>query len=612
MNETISIKLARLPDSPGVYIMKNRAGDIIYIGKAKVLKNRVRSYFHSPHGHNQKTQALVSNIEDFEYIVTSSEMEALLLENTLIKQHKPFYNILLKDNNGYPYLRLDLSNPYPYLEVARKLKHDKALYFGPYLGAGMARDIQELVNDLFPLRTCKHDLVARKGKIRPCMKYHIGKCLAPCKEDVSEKDYRKVVDEAVALLKGDYHNIIEALRQKMEKASEQWDFERAAQYRDRLAQVEKIAEGQKVVLNNKAEMDIIEACLDQGYAVIVIMHVRSGRLIGTKRLEYNQVNYESKDELLTQFIMQNYSNGQLVPKEIITETKLEAAKALEDILSSLRGSKVSVSAPVRGDRHALAKMAKANAEETLAKSINRELHQRQRREAGLLQLQQVLGLSGKPERIECFDISHIQGTDTVASMVVLTNGTPDNKEYRRFKIKTVIGNDDYASMEEVITRRYRHMTADQNNGEKGFSKRPDLVVVDGGKGQLNVACKVFEQLGISIPLISLAKSEEEIFVPGQEESILLGTDSPAVQLLQTIRDEAHRFAITYHRSLRNKRGLLSQLNNIHGIGEKRRKALFKEFGTVDRIKEATVEQLAAVDGMNAPCAQEVYKYFHKE
>lgn len=602
MNERLSAKLKGLPDSPGVYMMKNAAGRIIYVGKAKNLKNRVRSYFHSRE-HDAKTQAMVSHIDDLDYIVVSTEREAFMLENNLIKRYEPLYNIELKDSRGYPYIRIT-NEEYPRVELARRYAKD-GQYFGPYLSNSMANDLLELVNEIYPLRTCRQNLNKPKANVRPCMRYMLKKCSAPCAQMISREKYSELAKGAACLLGGSPDAIIARLEENMLKASERQQYEKAAELRDRIGTVKKLYQQQKVVLPG-GDHDVIAAALKDGYAVICALYVRAGRIIGTDINEYPEVGAIGVDQLISQYIAGRYAKEGPMCSVLLVE-EAEGREALEEYLSSKARRKVKLLTPRKGDKRKLLDMAKANAQERMNKSFERQAAMRARREAGLTQLKEALGLEKWPERIECFDISHIQGTDTVASMVVLLNGAPAPKEYRRFKIRQD-QNDDFLSMREVISRRYKRLT----QGSEGFSDPPDLIVIDGGKGQLSSACGVLEELGLSLRAIGLAKKMEEVFVPGESLPLELAPNSPGVLLLQTIRDEAHRFAITYHRSLRNKRGLLSQLEGILGIGEKRRKLLFKTYGSVERIKQANVEELSALEGMNALSAKEVYHFFHKE
>ncbi len=593
--------LKNLPAEPGVYLYKDANDTVIYVGKARVLKNRVRSYFHSSEL-NAKTKQLVSNIADIQYIVTGNELEALLLENNLIKQYKPKYNILLKDDKGYPYLRIDPAEAFPKLELARRMKFDGALYFGPYHGGGSARTIADIALELYPLRTCNYDFT-KSTKIRPCLKYHIGRCPAPCVERDNEQ-YRQNVDRIIDFLKGNQNNALDALKEKMERAAANLEFELAAEIRDKLKRADEILAKQKIVLDKDQNIDVISVILKDTYAVICSLYVRSGRLIGVYTEEQSGVEYDTENQLLTKYIIQHYTSGAVLPKEIVCAIEPEDKEITEKLISEANNKAVHITVSQRGKKHDLCFMAQRNAQERLEKSASSLSYKEQRIHNGLQELQRVLGLKEPPYRLECFDISHIQGTDTVASMVVFSNGRPDKKEYRRFKIRQA-QNNDFASMREVTTRRY----TSGKNKQTGFEKMPDLIIIDGGKGQLSSAKQVLNELSLNIPMIGLAKRLEEIYIPGSSLPILLPLSSPALQILQAIRDEAHRFAITFHRSLRNKHSLISALDNIPGIGAKRKKELMKAFSTVSRIQAASLEELAAVPSMNTASAQEVYRYF---
>ncbi len=593
--------LKNLPAEPGVYLYKDANDTVIYVGKARVLKNRVRSYFHSSEL-NAKTKQLVSNIADIQYIVTGNELEALLLENNLIKQYKPKYNILLKDDKGYPYLRIDPAEAFPKLELARRMKFDGALYFGPYHGGGSARTIADIALELYPLRTCNYDFT-KSTKIRPCLKYHIGRCPAPCVERDNEQ-YRQNVDRIIDFLKGNQNNALDALKEKMERAAANLEFELAAEIRDKLKRADEILAKQKIVLDKDQNIDVISVILKDTYAVICSLYVRSGRLIGVYTEEQSGVEYDTENQLLTKYIIQHYTSGAVLPKEIVCAIEPEDKEITEKLISEANNKAVHITVSQRGKKHDLCFMAQRNAQERLEKSASSLSYKEQRIHNGLQELQRVLGLKEPPYRLECFDISHIQGTDTVASMVVFSNGRPDKKEYRRFKIRQA-QNNDFASMREVTTRRY----TSGKNKQTGFEKMPDLIIIDGGKGQLSSAKQVLNELSLNIPMIGLAKRLEEIYIPGSSLPILLPLSSPALQILQAIRDEAHRFAITFHRSLRNKHSLISALDNIPGIGAKRKKELMKAFSTFSRIQAASLEELAAVPSMNTASAQEVYRYF---
>ena len=600
ISNNLSDILKKLPNESGVYIYFDANGTVIYIGKAKSLKNRVRSYFSSTE-QNYKTRVLISNIADINYIVTANELEALLLENNLIKKYKPKYNILLKDDKGYPYLRINPKESFPKLELARKIKYDGALYFGPYHGATSAKIIQDIATEIYPLRTCSYDIINRKN-IKPCLKYHINRCPAPClNKDIAL--YQKNVKGIISFLKGNDSDVQEILKEKMNKASENLEFERAAEIRDKLITINEILNKQKIVLDKNKNIDIISVITRDTYGVICSLFIRSGRLIGVNTIEQENLTYNDEKQLISQYLIQHYYDGAYIPDEIITNYLPDDKEIIEQILCDIKGKKVSVKLAMRGKKYELLLMAKRNARERLEKSYKSIQYKESRITNGLEKLKNILNLKNTPERIECFDISHIQGTDTVASMVVLTNGTPDKKEYRRFKVHQ--GNNDYASMQEVVSRRFN----DYLSLKKGFDKPPDLVVIDGGIGQLNSAIDVLKQLNLNFKIIGLAEKLEEIYIPHSPVPLILERNDSALQILQTIRDEAHRFAITYHKSLRNKRSISSTLDEITGIGSKRKKALIKTFFTVSRIKEATLEELERVEGMNKKSAQAVYEYY---
>ncbi len=593
--------LKTLPNEPGVYIYKDANDTVIYVGKARNLKNRVRSYFHS-NDLNLKTRTLVSNIRNIHYIVTSNELEALLLENNLIKKYKPKYNILLKDDKGYPYLKINTKESFPKLELARKLQFDGAQYFGPYHGAGSAKAIADIAMEVFPLKTCNYDFTKQKN-VRPCLKYHIYRCPAPCVSPDKEK-YKKNVDGIISFLKGNKNEVLDAIRNKMEKASKKLEFELAAELRDKLKKADEILNKQKIVLDKNENIDVISVVLRDTYAVICSLYIRMGRLIGANTIELQDVTYDNESQILSKYIIQHYSSGELLPKEIVCDVMPEDSEIIEELISEANRKSFKIHLAKRGKKFELCLMAKRNAREKLEKSALSLSYKEERIMNGLNELKAQLCLKNPPKRIECFDISHIQGTDTVASMVVFTNGKPDKKEYRRFK--THQGNNDYASMQEVVLRRYN----DFISKKAGFEKFPDLIVIDGGKGQLSSAIEIIKyKLNLKISVIGLAEKLEEIYLPDSPVPLILDRANPALQILQAIRDEAHRFAITFHRSLRGKHSLVSALDNIPSIGAKRKKALLRKFSTVSKIKEATLEELESVDGMNKKSAQAVYDYF---
>lgn len=597
--------LKTLPEEPGVYLYRDANGTVIYVGKARVLKNRVRSYFHSS-DLNAKTRQLVSVIADIEYIVTGNELEALLLENNLIKKYKPKYNILLKDDKGYPYLRIDPHEDFPRLELARRMAFDGAQYFGPYHGAGSARAIADIALELYPLRTCNHDF-SKKTNVRPCLKYHIARCPGPC-VNKDRTVYHENVKKVIEFLKGDQSDALDAVRAKMEAAAERLEFEYAAELRDKIKKADEILNKQKIVLDKNEDLDVVSLVMRDTYAVVCSLHVRSGRLIGVNLTELPDVTAATENELLSDYLLQYYAEGQMIPREILYDVTPDDKEVLEELLSDAARRRVYLRLAQKGKKFDLCLMARRNAKERLEKSQASADYREDRVTKGLKELAERLKLPDVPHRMECFDISHIQGTDTVASMVVATDGRADRKEYRHFKIRTAT-NDDFTSMREVTERRFTELL----KGRPGFEKTPDLIIIDGGKGQLNAACSiVHDQLGLDIPMISLAERLEEIYLPGQDLPLLLPFSAPSLQILQAIRDEAHRFAITFHRSLHNKHSLISVLDSIPHIGAARKKALMKAFRSVNAIKEASVEELLAVPGMNAPSAQAVYAAFHKQ
>lgn len=599
---TIESTLKTLPNDSGVYIYRDKDDTVIYVGKARNLKNRVRSYFHA-NDLSEKTKKLVKNIADIQYIVTANELEALLLENNLIKQYKPKYNILLKDDKGYPYLKININSPFPRLELARKLSFDNSLYFGPYHGATSARAIADIATSFYPLRSCKYDL---SKNVKPCLKYQIGACCAPCISK-DKKEYQKNVDGVVSFLRGNQQEVIDAFYQKMMSASERQEYELAAKYRDKLIYAGEVLSKQKVVLDKNEDIDVLACVLKDTYGVICSMFIRSGRITGVTFSEHENIEYESENQLLSKYILQHYTSGVFIPKEILCHSTPEDNELLCKILSTKQNRKVIIKQAQRGKKAELCTMAHKNATEHMQKSTEHLSYRDNRIKEGLAQLQTLFALKTPPNRIECFDISHIQGTDTVASMVVFTNGLSDRHEYRHFKIKHP-GNDDFESMREVVLRRF----TDALNKKRGFEKLPDLIVIDGGKGQLSSAKSVLDELGLNIKLISLAEREEEIFTIGKSLPIILPRSAPALQILQALRDEAHRFAITFHRSLRSKRSILSTLDEIDGIGKKRKTALMKAFRSVANLEKASLEEIAAVPEMNKPSAQAVFEYFQNK
>lgn len=604
MNNVIKEKLSKLPKQSGVYIMKNSGGSIIYIGKAKVLKNRVTSYFTGTIK-DAKTLGLVSNIADFEFIVTLSELDALILENNLIKKHKPHYNILLKDGKAYPYIKITTKDDFPKLEIVRKVKKDGNKYFGPYFAGIRPKELLEIVNYAYPVRTCNLNLNNGRTVGRECLNYFLGLCSAPCTGRISKEDYRKHINDAIEFLKGDTAKVKEILVSKMQNASNMQKFETAIKLRDQLNTLDRLKHKFTTQFTNLINMDIIGYHDNGLQKAVAVLIVRDGKMLGADTINLGQEKAENEAEVISSFITQYYSGNIAVPDEVIVGSSLEDEQVIEQFLNDKRGKKVNVINPKRGTKLALINQANENAKQYLLRSTNNLKIKQQRTMGALGILKNKLKLQKTPYRIECYDISNISGTDKVASMVVFINGEKASKHYRKFRIKTVVGQDDFASMEEVLKRRFSK-TEDKDDS---FSSIPDLVLIDGGKGQLSSAVKAVSTVGqFNTEFISIAKREEEVFKEGQSIPYILQKTSYGLQLLQRLRDEAHRFAITYHRSLREKR-VTSQLDKIEGIGPKKRVALLKHFKSIKNIKTASVDELTEVSGINEQIAIKIQQYF---
>ena len=595
-SDSIKNALAVLPDKPGVYLMHDAEGKVIYVGKAVVLKNRVRSYFRNLASHTPKVKAMVAKIAEIETIVTSSEVEALILECNLIKKYRPRYNISLKDDKTYPYLKVTLQEDFPRLYMTRRLLRDGSKYYGPYADAGAMHATVKLLRSMFPLRTCR-----KMNPDRPCLNYHIKRCLAPCAGYVSKEEYGQMIKSVCMVLDGRTTELERDLKQRMQAAAEDYAFEEAARLRDQLQAVERLNESQKAVTNNGGDMDIIGFGQDMTGNCLQIFFVRKGKLIGRDNF-FLQDGGEAQQEVLTAFIKQYYNDATFIPREIVLPQLPEAEEQqlIEAWLCGKAERKVELFVPQRGVKRELLQLANDNALKLLSERLRKGSLSLKNDEQAAEELQQALGLEHSLERMDCFDISHTQGSETVASMVVFRKGSISKKDYRKYKIVSAEGKpDDFKSMQEVVYRRY-----------KDYEDLPNLVVIDGGKGQLSSALEVIRGLGLAdLPVVGLAKREEEIFIPHQSTSILLDRDSAALHLIQRIRDEAHRFAITFHRKLRGKRNLVSVLDHVEGIGPKRRQALWKAFKTLEAMKAASVEELAAVEGMNTAVAQTLYDFF---
>ncbi len=598
-SENIREALAVLPDKPGVYLMHDKDGKVIYVGKAVVLKNRVRSYFRNLASHTPKVRAMVAKIADIETIVTSSEVEALILECNLIKKYRPRYNIMLKDDKSYPYLKVTLNEEFPRLYVTRRQMRDGAKYYGPYADAGAMHATVKLLRSMFPLRTCR-----TMNAERPCLNYHIKRCLAPCAGLVSKEEYGNMIKSVCMVLDGRTTELERDLKRRMQEAADNYAFEEAARLRDQLQAVMRLNEQQKAVTGQDSDMDIIGFAKDMTGICIQIFFVRKGKLLGRDNF-FLQDDGESEQEVITAFVKQYYNEASYIPREIALPVLPDAEEqaVIEQWLAEKAQRKAELVRPQRGVKKDLLQLANDNAVKLLEERLRKGQLSLKNNVQAAEELQQALGLPNPLERMDCFDISHTQGSETVASMVVFRNGSISKKDYRRYKIVSAEGKpDDFKSMQEVVYRRY-----------KDYEDLPSLVVIDGGKGQLSSALEVIRGLGLhDLPVIGLAKREEEIFKEGQSESILLDRDSAALHLIQRIRDEAHRFAITYHRKLRGKRNLVSVLDHVEGIGSKRRQELWKAFKTLDEMKAASVEELAAVESMNYAAAQKLYDFFRLE
>ncbi len=614
MTDELRLKIENLPDSPGCYLMRQQ-GEIIYVGKAVNLKNRVRSYFQNSRGHTAKVAAMVGKIDDFDIMLCSTNLEALILECNLIKRHKPYYNILLKDDKHYPYVRVDMQKPFPRLEVARRIEKDGAKYFGPYIGATVVRQVMDAVQNIFPLRSCTLDLPLKTPR-RPCVQYEIGRCLAPCANKCTREEYAAMMEQVLNFLGGRYQDVISRMKADMETAAKALNFERAAYIRDKMQDVELLMERQRAIQVSGADQDILAIAQDGLDAMVQVLYVRNGLMIGGDHFVLPQAGAEPKGEVLAAFLTQYYEDGNLIPRHVLCQELPDNREELEIWLREARDGAVTLSTPKRGEKHDLVVMAEKNAQDALEKRNARSSIKEERTTGAAAALGEALGLAQAPRRIEGFDISNTQGVLSVASMVVFIGGEPAKKEYRHFRIKTVEGPNDFASMNEVLGRRFRHGLEEQKEREAAglpmaggrFSDLPDLVLIDGGPEQLAFALRAMREAGANVPMFGLAKRLEEIYLPDRALPILLDRRSPALHLIQRIRDEAHRFAITHHRNLRGKENVHSQIEDIPGIGPARRKALLKHFHSLQAVRNASLEELTAVPGMTKPAAEAVLKW----
>ena len=611
----IEEELKKLPAKPGVYIMHGEKDEIIYVGKAISLKNRVRQYFQSSRNKGAKIERMVTHITRIESIITDSELEALVLECNLIKEHRPKYNTMLKDDKSYPFIKVTVHEPYPRVLFARRMKKDKAKYFGPYTSGGAVKDVIELVRKLYQVRSCNRSLPRDTGKDRPCLYYHMKQCKAPCQGYVSQEEYRKNINKVIKFLNGDFQDAISELMEKMQKASEEMRYEDAMEYRDLISSIRKIGERQKITGYGQEDRDIIAVAMDDSEdlrdqdAVVQVFFIRDGRLIGRDHFYLRVAKGDTKAQVLSSFLKQFYAGTPFIPSEIMLQSEIEDADIIEEWLSGRRKQKVHIRVPKKGTKEKLVELALENARMVLAKDRERIRREEGRTIGAVHEVEEWLGLKNVV-RMEAYDISNISGFESVGSMVVYEKGRPKRSDYRKFKIKWVQGPNDYASMEEVLTRRFTH----ESNGEfDSFARLPDLILMDGGRGQVNIALKVLNELGISIPVCGMVKDDHHrtrgLYFNNVE--IPIDTSGEGFRLITRIQDEAHRFAIEYHRSLRSREQVHSILDDIPGIGDTRRKALLRKFKSVENIRDASEEELAQTESMNARSARQVYEFFHK-
>lgn len=611
-------QLKILPDKPGVYLMKNSLGEIIYVGKAKILKNRVRQYFQNSKNHTQKVKSMVKNIAEFEYIVTDSEMEALILEGNLIKKHRPRYNIALKDDKFYPFIKVTTNEDFPRVFITRNFVKDGNKYFGPYTNVTAVHETMNLIRKIFPIRTCKMNIVEGMEQVRPCLNYHIKKCNAPCAGYVSKEEYKKIVDEIVDILSGKDKSIVNKLKSEMQEASSNLEFEKAASLRDKMLAINNLVERQKVFRVVEGDEDFINLYKDEKDTCIQIFFLRNGKITGREHFIIENSADEDDGELLSEFVTSFYSGSAKVSKNIYVPTIVDE-ELLEEFLTIKRGSKVWLKVPKKGEKKDLLELVKNNAKLTLEQFKDKILKDKEINKVALMELVEVLDLDGIPNRIEAYDISNIQGVDSVGSMIVFEEGKARNSDYRKFKIKTVQGADDYSSMREVLTRRFEHGLREikeiqSRNLEfsKGkFSSFPDLIMMDGGKGQVNIALEVLESLGIEIDVCGLVKDDKHQTrgIIYNNEEIMIDRTSNLMQLIRKIQDEVHRFAITYHRIVRDKRTLHSVLDDVPHVGQKRKVELLKKFGGVENIKKATLAELMETPSIDKKSAESIINYF---
>ena len=611
--------LKNLPSKPGVYLMKNSLGEVIYVGKAKILKNRVKSYFQNSKNHSEKVRVMVKHIAEFEYIVTDSEMEALILECNLIKKYSPRYNILLKDDKFYPFIKITVNDDFPRVFVTRNYSKDGSKYFGPYTNGTAVYETINLINKIFPLRTCK--LLIKEGgeTVRPCLNYHIKKCFGPCGGYINKEEYGKMINDVIDILSGKDTTVLKVLQSEMEEASMNLEFEKAADLRDKILAIKAIVEKQKIFKTMEGDEDFINIYKDEKDSCVQVFFSREGKILGREHFIFENTAEDSIEEILEEFITSFYGGTAKVPRTIYVPA-ISNVELVEEYLTIKRGAKVWIKVPQKGQKREMLEMVKNNAQITLEKFKDKYLIDKEINKIALEELQELLDLEIWPSRIEAYDISNIQGVDSVGSMIVFEEGRSKNSDYRRFRIKTVKGANDYDSMREILTRRFSHGLEEVKAIQESklqfsagkFSNFPDLIMMDGGKGQINIALEVLRDLNINIPVCGLVKDDKHATrgIIYNNEELIINRSSNLMQLIRRIQDEVHRFAITYHRSLRDKKTLHSVLDDIPNVGEKRRRALLMKFGSVDNIKSATLEQLLETPSINNKAAESIYQYFN--
>ncbi|MCD6300106.1 MAG: excinuclease ABC subunit UvrC [Dehalococcoidales bacterium] len=602
-NTLVTEQLRQLPNSPGVYLFKDTEGNILYVGKAANLHHRVRSYFGAGQRLSPKLQRMVSRVNELDFFITGSEQEALILELNLIKRHHPRYNVRLKDDKTFPYLKIDLNEDWPRVHITRRLEEDEGRYFGPFTSAKSIRQTLKVIKEIFPFRSCSKPITGTDS--RPCLEYHIHHCLGPCIGAVSQEEYAEVIKQVILFLEGKQEKVVQELENKMKHAAQALDFEWAALFRDQIQAIDRVVEGQRIATTVRGEQDVIAFAKDKDQAYVQVFFVRNNKLTGRESFVLQGTRYEEPKQIMTSFIKQFYNSNPYIPPLILLQYPVEDMAVIKDWLQSKKGTMVNIQVPCRGNKKQLVKLVAENARQGLEQLKIKQLATPTSLAAALAEIQEKLHLSHLPSRMEGYDISNIQGKDAVGSMVVFDKGKPKPAHYRRFRIKTVADADDYAMLKEVLSRRFKHI----GKAKDSWAILPDLVLIDGGKGQLNAARAVIREVGAeSIPTASLAKENEEIFIPQQAEPIILPRSSPGLQLLQRLRDEAHRFAIGYYQKIHKKKTFASSLDAIPGIGPRRKRALLKKFGSVQAIREASEEELAAVSGMTQNTARKIKEY----